>query len=126
MKEKTVFRLFSVIFISACIITLLLCDITRKSDDIYVKEITVTEKTQMPRDKSEESKAENTETPAIININTSSAEELTSLPGIGEAIAERIVKYREENGKFNSIEELTEVSGIGESKLEAVKNLITV
>ena len=122
MKEKTVFRLFSLIFISACIITLLLCDITRKSDDIYVKEITVTEETQV----STSNKADNTEITSVININTATAEELTSLPGIGEAIADRIVKYREENGKFGSIEELTEVSGIGESKFDAVKGLITV
>jgi competence protein ComEA len=62
----------------------------------------------------------------MVNINTASAEELQKLPGIGEAIATRIVNYRKENGKFGSIEDIKNVSGIGDSKFENIKGYICV
>lgn len=61
-----------------------------------------------------------------VNINTASPETLTALPGIGEALAERIVSYREENGPFAAPEELTRVSGIGEKTFANLKDYITV
>ncbi len=61
-----------------------------------------------------------------ININTANIEELDTLPGIGEATANKIVNYRNENGKFKSIEEIKEVSGIGDSKYEQIKDLIEI
>lgn len=60
----------------------------------------------------------------LININTAAAEEIASLNGIGEVIAERIVARREEKGPFESVEELTEISGIGEAKLDAIRDRI--
>ena len=53
-----------------------------------------------------------------ININMATKEELAKLPGIGEAMAERIILYREDNGPFTSIDELTKIKGIGKKKLE--------
>lgn len=60
-----------------------------------------------------------------ININTGSMTELDSLPGIGEAIAQRIIEYRS-TSPFRSIEEIKNVSGIGDKKYESIKDLITV
>ncbi|MGL6158958.1 ComEA family DNA-binding protein [Microbulbifer sp.] len=56
---------------------------------------------------------------AVVNINTASAEELaTVLDGVGEARAELIVKFREEQGPFTSVEQLLEVKGVGTATLE--------
>jgi competence protein ComEA len=62
----------------------------------------------------------------LININTATLEQLDSLPGIGPAIAQRIIDYREKVGGFKAVEEITEVSGIGEATLAKIKDLITV
>lgn len=59
-----------------------------------------------------------------ININTATLEELASLPGIGETLAERIIDYRDEVGSLYSIYELEAVSGIGDKKIDAIKDLI--
>ena len=64
--------------------------------------------------------------PSIININTSTVEEIQVLPGIGPLLAQRIVEYREENGPFETNGELMNVSGIGEKKLEEIWDYITV
>lgn len=61
-----------------------------------------------------------------VNINTADADTLTSLPGIGQVLAERIVAYRRQNGPFRAVEEIMKVEGIGEKKAEAILDLITV
>lgn len=61
-----------------------------------------------------------------ISINTATAKDLTTLPGIGEAMAQRIIAYRNEHGLFQTIDELRNVKGIGERKYEALENLITL
>ena len=60
----------------------------------------------------------------LLNINTATVEQLQQLPGIGEKIAERIVKYREKNGPFSKAEDLLNVEGIGKKKLEKIKPFI--
>ena len=62
---------------------------------------------------------------STVNINTATLEELTSLPGIGELTAQRIIDYRKQNGKFKTIDDLKNVSGIGESKFNNLKEKIT-
>lgn len=58
---------------------------------------------------------------APLNINRASSEDLATLPGIGPALAQRIVDYRAEHGQFNSVEELEFVSGIGPVTIRAIQ-----
>ena len=61
------------------------------------------------------SKTENTKTPIPIDINTATMEDWKSLPGIGEVLANRIMKFRERAGSFGSIEQVRKTYGISDS-----------
>lgn len=60
-----------------------------------------------------------------VDVNTADADALQTLPGIGPALAERIIDYRTEHGPFRSVEELLEVKGIGEATLEKFRQDVT-
>lgn len=66
------------------------------------------------------------ETPAKININTATVDELARLQRVGPAYAARIVEYREQNGPFEKIEDLLKVRGIGPKTWEANKDNLSV
>lgn len=61
-----------------------------------------------------------------IDLNTANLEQLQTLPGVGEVIAQRILDYRSACGGFLTIEQLMEVNGIGEAKFSKMKDLVTV
>lgn len=64
--------------------------------------------------------------PPLVHINIATAAELETLPGIGPALAQAIIDYREENGPFTSIEQLDEVPGIGPAKLDGIRDQIVI
>lgn len=61
-----------------------------------------------------------------VNINTAGAEQLMLLPRIGPAVAQRIVDFREKNGRFKTTEDLMLVQGIGDRTFELIKPHIAV
>ncbi len=63
---------------------------------------------------------------APVNLNTATAAQLESLPGVGPAGAKRILEYRQKNGSFKKIEELMNVKGFGEKSFLKLKPYITV
>lgn len=75
---------------------------------------------------SRETAAENSAGSSVININTATAAELELLPGIGPALAARIIEHREKYGAFRSVDELDRVKGIGPKILERVRSLVRV
>ena len=74
----------------------------------------------------EPSPSESEEPAGPVDLNTADAEELMTLPGIGETRAKAIVAYREEHGSFTYVEDLIQVPGIGEGILEGLIDQVTV
>ncbi|RJN31153.1 helix-hairpin-helix domain-containing protein [Nesterenkonia natronophila] len=60
-----------------------------------------------------------------VNLNSAGSEELEQLPGIGPALAERIIEHREEHGRFSSLEQLAAVSGVGPAIIENIVDDVT-
>jgi competence protein ComEA len=63
---------------------------------------------------------------SVVNLNTATATQIATLPGIGEKAAQRIIEYREKNGGFKKVEDLMNVKGIGEKSFLKLKPLVTV
>lgn len=61
-----------------------------------------------------------------VNLNTATAEQLATIPGVGPKMAERIIDYRQKNGGFKKVEDLMNVTGVGEKSFLRMKPLITV
>jgi competence protein ComEA len=62
----------------------------------------------------------------LINLNTASAAELQRLPGIGPALAKRIVEFREKRHGFKRVEELLAIPGISEKKWQAIRDKVEI
>ena len=88
------------------------------SDKIDIPKIAIEEE-------NEEDNIENNDDNDLININKASKDELKTLNGIGDTLADNIIEYRK-NNKFNTIEDILEVNGIGETKFENIKEYICV
>ncbi|OGW44115.1 MAG: hypothetical protein A2132_06355 [Nitrospirae bacterium RBG_16_43_11] len=76
-------------------------------------------------------KAEATETVSrseisVVNINVASADEMASVPGLGEKKSQAIVKFREKHGPFARVEDLKKVDGIGDKLFEKIRQYVTV
>ncbi len=93
-----------------------------KHSDEKGKEKNTKKKTKIGKNTQAKAEKEN----FILNINTSTVEELTAIKGIGEKTAAKIIAYREQNGKFKSKEEIMAVKGIGEKKYEKIKVYICI
>jgi competence protein ComEA len=62
----------------------------------------------------------------LVSLNSATAEQLDSLPGIGPSLAQQIIAYRQSKGPFTSIDQLADVPGIGAAKLEQLRPLVVL
>jgi len=63
---------------------------------------------------------------SVVNVNTATAEQLETLPGIGPARAQDLIQWRSENGPFETVEDLLQVSGIGPATLDRMREQVRV
>lgn len=64
--------------------------------------------------------------PGKVNLNTATETELETLPGVGPAMAQRILQWRAKNGRFRSIDQLHEVDGVGATRFDHLKDLVQI
>jgi competence protein ComEA len=62
----------------------------------------------------------------LLNLNTATAHQLDTLPGVGPVLAQRIIEFREKKGGFRRVEELLAIPGISEKRWKEIRNLVTV
>ena len=92
------------------------------NESVIEKEKNITTEVVKPNDNNDESTFIN----KLVNINTAGVKELSTLTGIGEAKAQKIIDYRKANGGFKSIDEIMKVKGIGKATYEKFKANITI
>jgi competence protein ComEA len=63
---------------------------------------------------------------AKVNINTATTQQLTTLPGVGEKLAARIIEFRQKSGPFRTAQELMNVRGIGEKNFQKMQQYVLV
>lgn len=95
-------------------------------DEVKEESIRIEQEGLMEMEHSDVQEVEQTSHGDKININTADEGSLTTLPGIGEAKAKRILSYREEHGGFGSIEEIKNIEGIKDGVFQKIQDLITV
>ena len=113
ITKSEIFCVFATIAFAALVLTVFWH--SRNADGEGGYTVTVWEKTDVSQ-----------ALPEKICINTADAQQLQQLPGIGPVLAARIVEWRETNGAFVIAEDLLAVEGIGATKLEELRDFITV
>jgi competence ComEA-like helix-hairpin-helix protein len=73
-----------------------------------------------------EVEAEEQKVPSVLDLNNATKEQLMTLPGIGSVTADRIIQYRNDQGKFTSADQLASIKGLSEKKVNRLKPLISV
>jgi comEA protein len=122
-KEKTVLIFLCICFLIGAGISL----IQHRLEQKHLQAITIQKPiTQVTNDTIVRNESDLSVSNILININTASSKELDALPGIGPALAQRIIDFRQRTGSFKSKEEILKVSGIGAKKFAALKDKITV
>ena len=123
-KPKTMKTIFT--HLTLCAAALLSLTTLGFAQDKAAKAETTKAATASTKKKTEARKSEKAVVTSPVALNKASASELESLPGIGPAIAARILEYRSEQGKFKEVSELLSVKGIGEKKLAQLREHVVL